>query len=81
VSAVTSTYEQTRRPGKDRLIDASENSFNWYEDIAQKMACGDVYEFVHDFMTRTGRIDGERLAQQFPELLAAIQKHKAKAVA
>ena len=81
VAAITVAYEQARRPGKDRLIDASENSFNWYEDIAQKMACGNVYAFVHDFMTRTGRIDAERLAQQFPELVAAMQQQKIKAPA
>jgi 2-polyprenyl-6-methoxyphenol hydroxylase-like FAD-dependent oxidoreductase len=81
VTALTAAYEQTRRPGKDRLIDASENSFNWYEDIAQKMAVGNVYAFVYDFMTRTGRIDAERLAQQFPELVAMMQKQKVKVAA
>ena len=69
---------QTRRPGKDRLIDASEKSFDWYEDIAQKMAVGNVHAFVYDFMTRTGRVDAERLKQQFPELVAEIASKNIK---
>jgi 2-polyprenyl-6-methoxyphenol hydroxylase-like FAD-dependent oxidoreductase len=81
VGAITSTYEQTRRPGKDRLIDASENSFNWYEDIAAKMAAGNVHAFVYDFMTRTGRVDAERLVQQFPELVAAMRQKNIKVAA
>jgi len=81
VDAITSTYEETRRPGKDRLIDASENSFNWYEDIAVKMAVGNVHAFVYDFMTRTGRVDAERLVQQFPELVAAMRQKNIKVAA
>jgi len=73
---ITRTYEQHRRPGKDRLIEASENSFNWYEDMANKMNADNHYAFVYDFMTRTGRIDEQRLAQQFPDLLALMQKQK-----
>lgn len=81
VPQMLATYETTRRPGKDILIDASEHSFNWYEDMAQKMACGNVHEFVYDFMTRTGRIDGERLVKQFPELVAALESQKLKVTA
>lgn len=81
VPQMLAAYETTRRPGKDTLIDASEHSFNWYEDIAQKMACGNVYEFVYDFMTRTGRVDGARLVQQFPELVAALEKQKLRVTA
>jgi 2-polyprenyl-6-methoxyphenol hydroxylase-like FAD-dependent oxidoreductase len=76
---VTAAYEAARRPGKTRLIEASENSYNWYEEIAAKMACGNVHEFVYDFMTRTGRIDAERLREQYPELMAAVEARRAGA--
>ena len=78
VAEMLTMYETVRRPSKLKLIEASENSFNWYELIAEKMAVGNVYAFAYDFMTRTGRIDAERLAQQFPELLAMVKKMKAK---
>jgi len=80
VPGITAAYEAKRRPGKTRLIEASEHSFNWYEDIAEKMACGNVHEFVYDFMTRTGRIDGERLKAQFPELVAALATRRPELV-
>ena len=73
VPAIGPAYEAARRPGKTRLIEASEKSFNWYEDIARHMACGNIHEFVYSFMTRTGRIDEERLRLQFPELVAALE--------
>lgn len=81
VSAIGPAYEAARRPGKTKLIEASENSFNWYEDIARHMACGNVHEFVHSYMTRTGRIGEDRLRAQFPELVAALDaRRKATAV-
>lgn len=73
VPAIGRAYEAARRPGKTKLIEASEKSFNWYEDIAKHMACGNVYEFVHSFMTRTGRIDESRLRAQFPEFVTALE--------
>lgn len=70
-------YETARRPSKTKLIEASENSFNWYERIAEPMACGNVLEFIESFMTRTGRIDEARLRKQFPELVAALEAQRA----
>lgn len=81
VSAIGPAYEAARRPGKDKLIGASEKSFDWYEDIARHMASDNIYEFVYSFMTRTGRIDLDRLRAQFPELVAAIEAGRlAKAI-
>lgn len=73
VPAIGHAYEAARRPGKTKLIEASEKSFNWYEDIARHMACGNIHEFVYSFMTRTGRIDEDRLRAQFPEFVAALE--------
>jgi 2-polyprenyl-6-methoxyphenol hydroxylase-like FAD-dependent oxidoreductase len=81
VPRITAAYEAARKPGKTRLIEASEKSYNWYEEIAAKMACGDVHEFVFDFMTRTGRIDAERLREQYPDLMQAVQARRAKVAA
>lgn len=76
VPAIGPAYEAARRPGKTKLIEASENSFNWYEDIARHMACGNVHDFVHSYMTRTGRIGEDRLRAQFPELAAALEARR-----
>jgi len=76
--AALAAYETSRRPSKTKLIGASENSFNWYENIQEPMASGNVLEFVKSFMTRTGRIDEERLRKQFPELVAALDAQNKK---
>jgi len=81
VEAIIAAYVAARQPGKNRLIEASEKSYMWYEEIAAKMACGDVHEFVYDFMTRTGRIDDERLRDQYPDLMQALDARRAKAAA
>lgn len=78
LSNALAVYESSRRPSKTKLIEASENSFNWYEQIKTPMALGNVLEFVKSFMTRTGRIDEERLRKQFPELVAALEAQQSK---
>lgn len=32
------------------------------------------FEFIHAFMTRTGRIDEQRLAKLYPELFAQFER-------
>ena len=65
-------FEQRHRGAKNRLIDASEHSYMWYEDIAKWMEAYTPEEFVYQFMTRTGRIDDARLRAEFPELMQRL---------
>jgi 2-polyprenyl-6-methoxyphenol hydroxylase-like FAD-dependent oxidoreductase len=65
-------YETVRKPEKAKLISASEASYNWYERIREWMDLPTAHEFVFRFMTRTGRIDAERLRAQFPALMAEL---------
>jgi 2-polyprenyl-6-methoxyphenol hydroxylase-like FAD-dependent oxidoreductase len=62
-------FQRTRQPAKQKLLDAMERSYTWYENFPQKMASLDSVDFVFDFMARTGRIDYERLAAEFPEFM------------
>ena len=70
VPAALAAYEATRGPEKAKLIDASCASYTWYEDIRTWMQRYTPHAFVYHFMTRTGRVDLERLKRQFPELVA-----------
>ncbi len=74
IEAALGAYVQARGPEKDKLIGASEASFNWYENIREWMDTSTVHEFVYRFMTRTGRIDLDRLKQQFPELVQSFEE-------
>lgn len=72
VPAALRQYEAVRKPEKAKLISASEASYNWYERIREWMELPTPHEFVFRFMTRTGRVDVERLRAQFPALMAEL---------
>jgi 2-polyprenyl-6-methoxyphenol hydroxylase-like FAD-dependent oxidoreductase len=72
VPAALLQYEAVRKPEKAKLISASEASYNWYEHIREWMDLPTPHEFVFRFMTRTGRVDAERLRVQFPALMAEL---------
>ena len=69
VAAALERFQAQRAPVRERFRRAAENSFNWYERLSQVMAQKPV-EFVHDFLTRTGRIDNARLAEYCPGFYA-----------
>jgi len=66
-------YVCIRKPQKQKLIKASEASFTWYENIRQWMDNYDAQEFVYRFMTRTGRVDIDRLRKQYPSLVQGFE--------
>jgi len=66
-------FEAARGPEKAKLLGASRRSYLWYEDIGRWMREYTPLQFVHAFMTRTGRFSDERLAQQYPQLHAQMQ--------
>ncbi|QEZ44338.1 FAD-dependent monooxygenase [Cupriavidus oxalaticus] len=72
VQAALRRYDTVRRPEKAKLIRASEASYNWYERIREWMDLATPHEFVFRFMTRTGRVDLNRLKEQYPNLLAEL---------
>lgn len=65
-------FERNHAPQKAKLIAASERSYMWYEDIAKWMEAYTPEEFVYEFMTRTGRVDDERLRNEFPALMQRL---------
>jgi 2-polyprenyl-6-methoxyphenol hydroxylase-like FAD-dependent oxidoreductase len=71
-------FVETRGSEKSKLISASEKSYRWYENIAEWMRRYTPYEFIHAFMTRTGRVSDERLAAAYPELMQQIQNARQK---
>jgi hypothetical protein len=58
-------YVELRKPTRDIFMEATVKSFEWYEDIGKRMEL-DVVEFTRDFLTRTGRVDDERLRSYVP---------------
>lgn len=72
VPSALHAYVHSRREAKDRLIGASEASYEWYEQIRDWMDAYTPHEFVYQFMTRTGRVDAARLREQYPALMREL---------
>ncbi|MEX3985550.1 FAD-dependent monooxygenase [Paraburkholderia sp. EG287A] len=70
--AALRAYTGLRREAKDRLISASEASYEWYEQVREWMDTYTPHEFVYQFMTRTGRVDAARLREQYPALMREL---------
>jgi hypothetical protein len=61
---------------KQRLVDAAEKSFNWYEIFPDKMDQLAPVDFVFDFMMRTGRVSRARLLAEFPEFMSRYEHRR-----
>lgn len=72
ISAALDAYVAARKPAADMLIGAARESYTWYENMGQHMAdAKSVHDFAFDYLTRTNRVDGERVAADYPAFLAA----------
>lgn len=73
VGQALARFERVRRPQKQKLIAASEASFKWYENLRTWMDACEPQEFVYRFMTRTGRVNLQRLREQYPTLAQGFE--------
>ncbi len=69
VPSVLAAFERERRPIAEKLHAAANASSYWYERFPEKMKL-DPWELAYDYMTRSGRIDDERLAKMAPKFMA-----------
>lgn len=67
-------FAETRAPQKLKLVQASEHSFMWYENMAEWMDTLTPAEFVYSYMKRTGRISDERLRTDYPGLVEIFRQ-------
>jgi len=69
VPAALAAFETARRPIVAKLVAAADASGAWYEKFADHMAL-EPLEFAMSYLTRSGRIDPERLRQSSPQFAA-----------
>ncbi|MES2260381.1 MAG: FAD-dependent monooxygenase [Pseudomonadota bacterium] len=69
-------FVEARRPKREAFAAAAEASFNWYEAMGSHMDAP-LMEFVHNFLTRTGRVDAERLRLYSPGFADQYQAYRA----
>jgi 2-polyprenyl-6-methoxyphenol hydroxylase-like FAD-dependent oxidoreductase len=70
-------YEAARRPTVEKLVAAANASADWYERFAEHMRLAPL-DFAMSYITRSGRIDRERLRAVAPRLVAQYEAAKAR---
>jgi 2-polyprenyl-6-methoxyphenol hydroxylase-like FAD-dependent oxidoreductase len=68
-------YEAERRPIVEKLVRAANTSADWYENFPEHMKL-DPWDFAMSYITRSGRIDRERLRRQSPRFVADYEAAK-----
>ena len=72
IPAALAAYEETRKPAVQKLIAAATASADWYEHFADHMRLAPL-DFAMSYITRSGRVDLERLRRTSPEFIAAYE--------
>lgn len=70
VPAALAAFERRRKPVVDKLQAAAHSSLVWFEEAEAKMALTPL-DLAYDLMTRSGRIDHEKLRRRDPAFVAA----------
>jgi 2-polyprenyl-6-methoxyphenol hydroxylase-like FAD-dependent oxidoreductase len=73
VQGAVRAYEAARRPILEKLTTAANSSADWYEQFAERM-CLPPFEFAMSYITRSGRVDRERLRAVSPRFVAAYEE-------
>lgn len=69
-------WQAERLPVARKIVDAANTSARWYEDFAAKLALPPL-DFAFDYMTRSGRMDMDRLRGIAPQFMASYDAFKA----
>jgi len=75
VAAACNLFERERRPVVDKLVAAANKSSFWYERVADKMQL-EPWELAYDYMTRSGRMDDDRMRETAPEFMAMVEARR-----
>jgi 2-polyprenyl-6-methoxyphenol hydroxylase-like FAD-dependent oxidoreductase len=73
-------YEATRRPVVEKLVNAARTSAAWYERFPDHLPLAPL-DFAYSYITRSGRIDNERLRTMSPRFMAQYDAARSMGVA
>ena len=73
VPEALAAYEAARRPILEKLVAGANGSAAWYENFAEHMRLKPV-DFAMSYLTRSGRVDLERLRRLSPKFVERYEK-------
>ncbi len=79
VDRALANYQAERMPIARKLVEAANTSANWYETFAARMHLAPL-DFAHDYLTRSGRVDRDRLRRIAPAFAARYEAARGPAV-
>ena len=77
IGAALAAYESGRRPILEKLVAGANGSADWYEHFSEHMRLAPA-EFAMSYVTRSGRIDLERLRKLSPGFVARYECARTK---
>jgi 2-polyprenyl-6-methoxyphenol hydroxylase-like FAD-dependent oxidoreductase len=75
VAAALPAFEATRRPIVDKIVAGAAASAAWYENFAEHMELSPA-ELAMSYITRSGRVDVERLRKLSPRFAARYEQER-----
>ena len=75
IAAALPAFEAVRRPIVDKLVAGAMASAAWYENFAQHMELAPA-DFAMSYITRSGRVDLERLRNLSPQFVARYERER-----
>lgn len=78
LEAGLSAYDAERKPIARKIVDAANTSAAWYDRFATSMEL-EPLDFAFNYITRSGRVDMERLRTLAPGFAAQYEAYKASA--
>lgn len=70
-------YEERRKPIVEKLLTAAARSAGWYEHFEENMKLP-PWEFAHEYISRSGRVDPARLASTCPNFVKQYDEWKSR---
>jgi 2-polyprenyl-6-methoxyphenol hydroxylase-like FAD-dependent oxidoreductase len=75
IPAALTAYQAQRKPILEKLVTAANASAEWYENFGTHMALP-PYDFAMSYLSRTGRMDIERIRKIAPNFVAEWEQHR-----
>ncbi|MDF1733276.1 MAG: FAD-dependent monooxygenase [Minwuia sp.] len=72
LEAALNAFQAARQPIAKKIVDAANTSAAWYDRFPEKMALAPL-DFAFDYVTRSGRVDMDRLRKLSPEFMARYE--------
>ncbi|HUL89329.1 MAG TPA: FAD-dependent monooxygenase [Pseudolabrys sp.] len=78
IGMALAAFETARRPVLEKLLAGANESAIWYEHFAEHMKLAPI-DFAMNYVTRSGRVDIDRLRKLSPRFVEKFERHRSEA--